>query len=547
MKSNVQETIRLVGLMLEQEISADQFQRLNDLLHQDVDARRVYIQSIHMDQQLPALVLQHYVDQSSVTRLPGRDSWHLRWAIGLVVLAATVLIMVGWQAFTTTDDHSLGPPFLTAAEGEETLETIDPNVAVVTAAIDVDWADNQSFSPGDGAAPGVIKIESGVLRLEFYCGAAVLLEGPAEFELISSTVAVLSAGRLRAHVPPEARGFTILAPQVKLVDQGTEFGVVALDSGATQVHVFDGLVELYPGADARHPDRSPVLSLDGSAQQLSTGQGVMLSADGKQQVIAVKTDDFVSFRQFSQMVADATQQRHQTWLQWKHSFRKDPRIYAWFDFDPDRISLRRIHGLTPESDPLGGTLVGCRKADGRWPGESSLEFKHPGDRVRVFLPGELEAMTAMAWVRIDSLDRPFNGLLMSDASGPGRPHWQINKRGQMILSIRDRQGPENYKSAPVIDELMLGRWIHLATVYDPDQGFVKHYINGDLAGNHSILRPVTFHFGNTEIGNWRNLRETTRTPIRVLNGRVDELILFRTAVSADEIRRIHEFGSPEPR
>lgn len=536
MKSNVQETMQLVGLLLEQQISADQFQRLNDLLQQDAGARRVYIQSMHMHQQLPELVLRRYADQPSTANIT-RDSTWQRWVIGLVVLAATVLIAIGWSEFSKQDEHGLVPPILTASELDVTAESTDPNVAVVTAAIDVGWSDGRVLHPGDGAAPGVLKMDSGVLRLEFYSGAAVLLEGPAEFELISSTVAVLSSGRLRAHVPPEARGFTILSPRGKLVDQGTEFGVVALDSGETQVHVFDGLVDLYP---------EPV-GQDDPSQQLSTGEGVLLGNDGQQQTIAVKASEFVSFKQCSQMVADATQERHQAWLGWKHSLKTDPRIYAWFDFDPDLIALRRIHGLVPDSDPLTGTLVGCRQAEGRWLGESALEFKHPGDRVRVSLPGELEALTAMAWVRIDSLDRSFSGLLMSDHHGSGRPHWQINRRGEIVLSVRDSQGLHNYKSDPVIDELMLGRWIHLVTVYDPENRVVKHYVNGNLAGSRDVLHPVKLRFGNSEIGNWRNLQEKTRTPIRVLNGRVDELILFRAVVSADEIRKIHDFSSPGSR
>lgn len=546
MITNIDETIRLVDLLLEQEISADQFQRLNNLIEQDADARNVYIQLVHMHLQLPDVVLRRYADKPSATGLTGNEVRQFPRAVGLVVLAATVLLAIGWFAFSKESDSPHDPTNLTAARLEEAPESIDPNVAVVTAAIDVVWADSAALGPGDGAAPGILKIDSGVLRLEFYCGAAVLLEGPAELELKSSTVAVLSSGRLRAHVPPEARGFTILSPQVKLVDQGTEFGVVALDNGETQVHVFDGLVDLYPGHDARRRSQASTEAKGSHAQQLSSGEAVLLAADGEQQIIEVEADDFISFQQFSQMVADATQQRHRSWLRWKHSFKNGPRVQAWFDFSPELISHRRIHGLVPESDPLTGTLVGCSMADGRWPGESSLEFKHPGDRVRVSLPIELEAMTLMAWVRIDGLDRSFNGLLMSDDHGTGRPHWQINRRGEIVFSIREMRGLHNYKSDAVIDDFAFGRWIHLTTVYDPHNKVVKHYVNGVLAGSKDIARPVALRFGKTEIGNWRNVLEKTRTPIRALNGRVDELIIFRGVLTEDEIQRIHKLGSSAP-
>jgi hypothetical protein len=113
------------------------------------------------------------------------------------------------------------------------------------------------------------------------------------------------------------------------------------------------------------------------------------------------------------MVDKSIGQRQQVWLQWKQEFQLDPRVYAWFDFDQSSISLRRVNGIVPKIEPLTGTLVGCRVAEGRWPLENSLEFKHPGDRVRLSLPEQLESMTLMTWLRIDGLDRSFSGLLMS--------------------------------------------------------------------------------------------------------------------------------------
>ena len=60
-------------------------------------------------------------------------------------------------------------------------------------------------------------------------------------------------GRLRAHVPEQARGFAVLAPTFELVDLGTEFGLNVAEDGVDEIHVFDGKVELY---DARIEPRS---------------------------------------------------------------------------------------------------------------------------------------------------------------------------------------------------------------------------------------------------------------------------------------------------
>ena len=92
-------------------------------------------------------------------------------------------------------------------------------------------------------------MKAGVAHLEFYSGATVILEAPAEFDLISRTQAYCRRGKLRAIVPPQAEGFTIGSPVMDLVDRGTEFGLQVGAGDATEVHVFQGKVE-WAGAGA---------------------------------------------------------------------------------------------------------------------------------------------------------------------------------------------------------------------------------------------------------------------------------------------------------
>ena len=48
---------------------------------------------------------------------------------------------------------------------------------------------------------------------------------------------------MSANVPPEGIGFTIETTEATIVDYGTEFSVEA-GSGASEVHVFNGLVRV---------------------------------------------------------------------------------------------------------------------------------------------------------------------------------------------------------------------------------------------------------------------------------------------------------------
>lgn len=98
--------------------------------------------------------------------------------------------------------------------------------------------------PGSQLAPGKLRLAEGLAKVTFKSGAELTLEGPAELDLISATTCHLHTGALVAHVPEQARGFTVLTTQAKLIDHGTDFGITADATGNATVHVMKGEVEL---------------------------------------------------------------------------------------------------------------------------------------------------------------------------------------------------------------------------------------------------------------------------------------------------------------
>lgn len=106
------------------------------------------------------------------------------------------------------------------------------------------WAGETRLQVGSSISPGKVELQSGLIQLEFYRGAVVIVEGPAELEFVNADRLICRRGRLRAHVPPQAEGFTVVSPNVEVLDLGTELGmhVARVDSAA--VHEFDGKVEL---------------------------------------------------------------------------------------------------------------------------------------------------------------------------------------------------------------------------------------------------------------------------------------------------------------
>ena len=107
----------------------------------------------------------------------------------------------------------------------------------------VRWAPDQPpLLPGQRLPRGIIKVESGFLKLQFDSQASLIVEGRARLEILGRNAARLYCGRAAAFVPDLAKGFILESPEGRVIDLGTRFGVEVDDQGNTEVHVLQGLV-----------------------------------------------------------------------------------------------------------------------------------------------------------------------------------------------------------------------------------------------------------------------------------------------------------------
>src|SRR5208337_1522380 len=111
-----------------------------------------------------------------------------------------------------------------------------------------------------------LRLAEGVARIVFDNGAEVMLEAPADLELVSAQRCVLHGGRLVGRVPQQAIGFTVDTPTAVLKDLGTEFGVNVKDAQTADVQVFNGMV------DVQH-------RTSGKTERLLTGKNRRFGAD----------------------------------------------------------------------------------------------------------------------------------------------------------------------------------------------------------------------------------------------------------------------------
>ena len=425
-----------------------------------------------------------------------------------------------------------------AERGEE--EASDLGVAVLARVSGLKGEHTADWVKGKTIPPGTLEWDSGLLQLEFYCGATVVAEGPASLEIVNDSHVICRSGRLRAHVPRPAQGFSVLAPTVELVDLGTEFGMSVAPDGDTEIHVFDGAVELYDAKSNRSVK---------TRRKLNAGDAVAVDRSGEAKKIESRDFDFVTPKRLSQ-ITDARQQgQHRDWRVFRDSLKDDPRVIAYFPFDRNDSKNRLLVGHGAGGVAIEGAIVGCEWSEGRWPGKTSLQFKRPGDRVRINVPGESESLTYSTWVRVDGLDRKQSSLLLTDGFGKNGLHWQLRQDGSLILGMRySRDVAHNYQTDSIFNLFRLGQWVHLATVYDARQNRVTHYVNGEPAKREPLKQAADglLKIGKATIGNWSDQsRRHRKSSVRNFNGCIDELIVFGDRhLMIRKCSRIYEIGQP---
>jgi hypothetical protein len=119
----------------------------------------------------------------------------------------------------------------------------------------VEW-DGQQPSEGDLLPAGRFRLHSGRVTLSMLSGVMLIVEGPADVELVAIDRVFCRSGRLRTRVPEGAEGFVVYSPGSAVVDLGTEFELSLESDGKARVNVIEGEVEAAVLNAAGIPERS---------------------------------------------------------------------------------------------------------------------------------------------------------------------------------------------------------------------------------------------------------------------------------------------------
>ncbi|QDT43764.1 FecR protein [Gimesia alba] len=534
--------IQLIDAFLQGDITPQEHAELERQLKEDPEQRQLYVDYMRVHVGLSTWATETNESEDWIPH-PTQPEQHTklgtpRFLLLLVtsLVAATLLLSLAYYAgWNTGSGHEplIAETPVSQPESETNVPKTD-HIALLTQAVGVEWDTPRNLQPGAGLSAGWLKLKRGTIQVELISGASVLIEGPAAFELISPLKAFCQYGKVRASVPEQAQGFTIETSRLNVVDLGTEFTLSLDATGNGQVQVIDGEVELHS------PDQKTTRP---NIQNLKTGEGVQFDQRGS---INRLTDVILPLLNPEELSHLAEQQQAQQFTRWQEqnaALKTDPSLIAYYDFEESSNWLRTLKNKKHDASSADGAIVGCQWTSGRWPQKRALEFKRTSDRVRLHVPGEYESLTLMAWVRIEGFDRWLSSLMLTDGYNAGNPHWQLSDKGEIILGVKTGPG-KNFFSPVVLQPTDLGRWIHLATVYDHRNKEVVHYLDGVPVSHHKIENPIPLVIGPAEIGNWRPQEHTGEHSIRSLNGRLDEFALFGRALSAEEILKLYQSGKP---
>ncbi|MFT5466544.1 MAG: hypothetical protein ACI8UO_001644 [Verrucomicrobiales bacterium] len=211
----------LIDGYLTESLDARQTEKLSQLLGASREARDEFRAKVRIH----GALAEHFLGDGNAQFEPirprqrnGLKIWKLGW-----IAAAAAIALTFWIS-------SRQPEF----------DPIIEPVAEIVSSDSAEWARPVSST----LKPGRQQLLAGMVELKIGNSVRIAIEGPAEFELVDATRMKLAHGKVAADVGEFGRGFTIETPEGNAIDLGTRFGVSVADDGASEVHVFEGEVDV---------------------------------------------------------------------------------------------------------------------------------------------------------------------------------------------------------------------------------------------------------------------------------------------------------------
>lgn len=362
---------------------------------------------------------------------------------------------------------------------------------------------------------GDYTLSAGLVSIRYETGVKLLIEAPATFQLDSKENVTLETGQIAANVPPEGVGFTIETPSAEVVDYGTEFAVGVGQDGASEVHVFQGEVEVLP----RVKESEPVRLFTNAATRVEMESSVPMG-------IAIDESRFL--RTLDEPV-----------LQHSRLVRSlDPSLYFRMGIPKDGVTMPDkaggANGLVVDRGakrpPFSPGKVGTSV---RFDGPSTGAYLHVPD----FLKPDAGQLSLSCWIKAESL--PRRATIVSNSS-----HHEdgiieaglLRDSGRLYVGVKP-EGGDALIGVQSPDPLPLHDWQHVACIADGKT--LRLFLNGlEIAsagcGPVSALSPYSF------LGIGARINDRKETADQFWHGRIDEFALFNHALSEADVLTLYQ-------
>lgn len=509
--SELLELNELSNALVDHRITAEQRERLSQMLARSADARRFYVRAMSLSASLFDYAGEMIAEEPDAKIVPlGKPRTTFWWWGSLAAAAAVALAF--WLGEKRSDS---------AAEKLAEVQDTEETVAHLSGAKECRWSGRAAAMGDDFSRGQRLEIASGFAEITFDSGARIEVEGPASLELTSAWGATLQRGSLKATVPPEAIGFRVANAAVDVVDLGTEFSMVADDSGATEVFVLKGAVEAetHAAADAK------------SSVTLREKQARRFARNGASEV----NDREQKLARFSRMIAFDRLTRPAEFLHW--SFDDATQIA--------RCETIGVHTHDVETRISGGTGV---SVEGRW--QRALQLDGSVSVTAPFSNGARRAIrTAAFWLKIPT-DTPLAGANEILGWQLGKQNrsavigWNSNPDRGSIGALRIGSGKGFHVGGTSLRD---GQWHHVASIFPGGKQQVKTYIDGRLE---SLVQRGGKRRGDLELNAsgepqfW--IGRAPGSAGSGFRGQIDELFLANRELSPQEIRHLMRQNRPGP-
>ncbi len=244
---------------LDDRLTASQFDSLQTLLRENKDARSFLLDFGTIDTKLDdfSLSLDQDTSASQIILFPWRE---YAWPF-VACLLVLILCTSGYLLFS------------------------EPKIATIQSCEDASWESDLPTTPGSELTSGSLKLRTGLASIALRSGANLILEAPAEVNLISPMKTRLISGIAIVEVPKSAIGFVLETPDGYAIDYGTRFAVsVDPIKNVSSFEVIDGEIGVHhpgSGPEVRLVDNQTISIEKGIVSSLREGEGEKkISASG---------------------------------------------------------------------------------------------------------------------------------------------------------------------------------------------------------------------------------------------------------------------------